>query len=110
MNVKVNKPIDPAPAGNVWCPEHRRWEPENDPIDFLVSDNWRDHYYECGLTPYPSPTYQRPGDRMLIEALRECMGSVAELSANVLSEERPKYIEPQLKAPPIKSSGGAINL
>ncbi len=32
--------------------EHR------DLIDFPVSDIWRDHYYEQGLTTYPSPAYR----------------------------------------------------
>lgn len=28
-----------------------------DMIDFPVSDDWRDYYYELGLTPFPSPKY-----------------------------------------------------
>lgn len=30
-----------------------------DMIDFPVSDDWRDFYYEIGLTSYPSPKYVR---------------------------------------------------
>jgi hypothetical protein len=28
-------------------------------IDFPVSDDWRDYYYEIGLTPFPSSRYYR---------------------------------------------------
>ena len=38
---------------------------DEDMIDFLVSDAWRDYYYERGLTPRPSPRYYHQENREL---------------------------------------------
>lgn len=58
-----------------------------DMIDFKVSDHWRDHYFENGLTPYHSPAYARCRDRHLarldsIEALLERLVDVLERRAS----------------------------
>lgn len=42
-----------------------------DMIDFPVSDAWRDHYYDCGLTPYRSPGYRSRESRELDSLCRE---------------------------------------
>ena len=62
-----------------WCHEHQRYERADDYIDFQVSPAWRDHYYEAGLTPYPSPEYLSRKDESLKIILVELLEAIRNL-------------------------------
>jgi hypothetical protein len=61
-----------------WCFAHKRWEREDDPIDFGVSDDWLDFYHRQGLTPRRSQKYFAPSVREGISDDLERIRSVLE--------------------------------
>jgi hypothetical protein len=72
--------------GWTWCRSHKRWEREDDLIDFEVSDGWLDFYHLRGLTPRQSPKLfvpsVRDGISRAFEEIRPVLERLlAELSA-----------------------------
>jgi hypothetical protein len=54
---KKDTEIRTPSQGRTWCISHKRWEREDDLIDFGVSDDWLDFYHRQGLTPRRSQKY-----------------------------------------------------
>ena len=110
---QVNRRIEhngPAPVGYEWCHSHKRCEPANDDIDYPVSDTFRDHFYESGLTPRPSATYVPLRDRILLDAIRELGEVVAGLAPTGMSETPAATPRPWQPPAQVKPNRGAIDL
>jgi len=52
-----------------WCSIHRRHEPDNDLIDYPVSDSYLNHYHRQGLTPRNAPDPPDPAPVLLARAV-----------------------------------------
>ena len=71
-----------------------------DRIDFACSDTWRDHYFQMGLTPHPSPNYISSRDRALIEALADIRDAFTSLlEGEPVLPHRPAPSRPFYKPP-----------
>lgn len=85
-------------ANESWCYSHQRYEPAGDLIDFPCSNLFRDYYYEQGLTPHPSPSYNTPSplppapvapSPQVLEHLQEQIRALQQ-QVNSLSQARPR--------------------
>jgi len=79
-----------------------------DLIDFPVSDDWRDYYYERGLTPYPSPRYMRGETQALHNELSQLRTEVQKLQEEnyQLKATIKSILEHLKKKTPTQKSGG----
>jgi len=81
----------------------------SDLIDFAVADVWRDHYYEMGMTQFPSPSYVANRDKALLDtlaAIRDTLEALLEGGAGVpprSSSSRAQYRPPP--SPPPSTDG-----
>jgi len=60
-------------------------------IDFPVSDDWRDYYYEKGMTPFPSKNYFNKAK----EAAKELHRETFKLQADTINQQNRKIQELQ---------------
>ena len=81
----------------------------DDMIDFPCSDTFRDYFYQRGLTPYPSPSYNSARDERLAEALESLADAIQHITLDS-SKQRDSSWRPSQATRTIRPPTGAIQL
>jgi hypothetical protein len=107
--------MPPKPLLFLYLGTRERWlmPPHEDMIDFPVSNTWQDHYYDLGLTLYPSPEYKSRSEVRIEEHMRQWQADMDKFREEMMNKgtyPRPQPYAPMPKAitPPKDTSAGFV--